>query len=87
VKKTAMSSSSGAPPPASVPASNGSNAAATRSMGKNMTASAKAFVPGDGLASLSNSAEPIAVIESLGPKTSSSGDGDNAITNPVELLF
>ena len=87
VKKTAMSSSSGAPPPASVPASNGSNAAATRSMGKNMTASAKAFVPGDGLASLSNSAEPIAVIESLGPKTSTSGDANNAITNPVELLF
>ena len=81
VKKAAMSTSNGGAAAVTAPASNGS-------MGKNMTASAKAFVPGELLSgSLSNSAEPIAVIESLGPKTSTSGDANNTITNPVELLF
>ena len=81
VKKAAMSTSNGGMAAVTAPASNGS-------MGKNMTASAKAFVPGELLSgSLSNSAEPIAVIESLGPKTSTSGDANNTITNPVELLF
>jgi hypothetical protein len=81
VKKAAMSTSNGGMAAVTAPASNGS-------IGKNMTASAKAFVPGELLSgSLSNSAEPIAVIESLGPKTSTSGDANNTITNPVELLF